>query len=74
MVGRAEQIFYGLVGILFLTVYQALVQPWLFTQLGEGTGLGEMLLFNGLVWAGSVMFVYVLIRMIKNRARDGEEV
>ena len=73
MVTRSEQIFYGVIGIVCLTMYQFLIEPWLMSRLGEGTGFAERLGFNLLVWALSTAVVFLLIRQIKRKATESGE-
>jgi len=54
-------------------MYQFLLQDWIMSKLGEGTGFAEALGLNILVWALSVMVVFVLIRQIKRKAAEGGE-
>lgn len=72
MVTRPEQIFYAIMSVLFLTVYQAFFAQYVMAMM-PSSGFAEQLIFNLIVWFSSFVFVLLLIRQIKkSREEKGE--
>lgn len=72
MVTRSEQVVYGLMSVLFLTVYQLLVQPYVASSFSEYT-FAHALAFNVAVWFFSAFLTFILIWRIKHRNQEGNE-
>lgn len=74
MVNRAEQVIYGLVAVMFLTVYQFFLEDPIMDTLGQEGNFQSILVGNVMVWVFSVVIVFVLLSYIKRRKRMVEAI
>lgn len=74
MVTRSEQILYGVLGIVFVTVYQGAVHEPLMNLLKLEADLANNLVGNIIVYLISLVIMFMLIKRVKKRRVEGDAV
>ena len=70
-ISRSEFVFYGVMSLVFTKFVQWFIEPWAATML-PFFGFAESAMFGVVAWFVSALFVFFLIRQIKNRGKARE--
>lgn len=70
---RSESLFYGLMSVVFITIYQGVIHQYLVVWLGLEADIANMLLGNIIAWLISVAVTFIILKKVKGRHRGQAE-